>query len=120
MCVCVCVCVCVYHRVCQFYTAPTLLRSLLQHGDEYVTRYDRSSLRVLGTVGEPIGEHAYHWYKEVGYTHTHTYTHTQTRKSAEVQSHAMVCGVTMCRTPSHGSWVSAHQVWLHMCAYTYG
>jgi len=38
-----------------FYTAPTLIRALMQHGDEPVKRHDRSSLRVLGTVGEPIG-----------------------------------------------------------------
>lgn len=38
-----------------FYTAPTLIRSLMQHGDEPVKRHDLSSLRVLGTVGEPIG-----------------------------------------------------------------
>lgn len=38
-----------------FYTAPTLIRSLMLHGDEPVKRHDLSSLRVLGTVGEPIG-----------------------------------------------------------------
>ena len=38
-----------------FYTAPTLIRALMQHGDEPVKRHDRSSLRVLATVGEPIG-----------------------------------------------------------------
>ncbi len=49
----------------QFYTAPTLLRSLLQHGDEWVKKYDRSSLCVLGSVGKPINEHAWHWFHEV-------------------------------------------------------
>ncbi|GAX72977.1 hypothetical protein CEUSTIGMA_g430.t1 [Chlamydomonas eustigma] len=53
------------YKVRQFYTAPTLLRSLLQHGDDWVTKYDRSSLRVLGSVGEPINEHAWHWFHEV-------------------------------------------------------
>mmetsp|Transcript_7614 Transcript_7614/g.16508 ORF Transcript_7614/g.16508 Transcript_7614/m.16508 type:complete len:668 (-) Transcript_7614:1182-3185(-) len=53
------------HKVRQFYTAPTLLRSLLQLGDEWVTRHDRSTLRVLGSVGEPINEHAWHWFHEV-------------------------------------------------------
>ncbi len=48
-----------------FYTAPTLLRSLLQQGDEWVLRHDRSSLRVMGTVGEPINDHAWHWYHDV-------------------------------------------------------
>lgn len=40
-----------------FYTAPTLIRSLMLHGEEPVKRHDLSSLRVLGTVGEPIGAH---------------------------------------------------------------
>lgn len=43
-----------------FYTAPTLIRALMQHGDEPVKRHDRSSLRVLGTVGEPIGAHPHY------------------------------------------------------------
>ena len=45
----------------QFYTAPTLLRSLMQAGDQWVKQHDRGSLRVLGTLGEPIGEHAWNW-----------------------------------------------------------
>ena len=49
-------------QVRQFYTAPTLIRSLMQSGDDWVTRHDRGSLRVLGTVGEPIGEHAWNWF----------------------------------------------------------
>jgi acetyl-CoA synthetase len=48
------------------YTAPTLIRSLMQHGDHYVTQHDRSSLRILGTVGEPINPHAWDWYHQVG------------------------------------------------------
>lgn len=47
------------------YTAPTLIRSLMQHGDHFVTQHDRSSLRILGTVGEPINPHAWEWYHEV-------------------------------------------------------
>ena len=45
-----------------FYTAPTLIRSLMQSGDDWVKAHDRGSLRVLGTVGEPIGEHAWNWF----------------------------------------------------------
>ena len=45
-----------------FYTAPTLIRSLMQSGDGWVKAHDRGSLRVLGTVGEPIGEHAWNWF----------------------------------------------------------
>ena len=51
--------------VTQFYTAPTAIRALMAKGDEPVTRHDRSSLRVLGTVGEPINPEAWRWYHEV-------------------------------------------------------
>eukprot|EP00775_Hariotina_reticulata_P007053 gene7053-7267_t len=47
------------------YTAPTLIRSLMQFGDNFVTDHDRSSLRILGTVGEPINPHAWEWYHHV-------------------------------------------------------
>ena len=53
------------HRVNIFYTAPTAIRALAAHGDEPVKRHDRSSLRVLGTVGEPINPEAWQWYHEV-------------------------------------------------------
>jgi len=57
--------VCEKHRVNIFYTAPTALRALMKEGDEYVERYDLSSLKVLGTVGEPIKSPEWHWYYEV-------------------------------------------------------
>ena len=50
------------HEVNQFYTAPTAIRALMRHGDEYVEGADLSSLRVLGTVGEPINPEAWRWY----------------------------------------------------------
>ncbi len=50
------------HRVSVFYTAPTAIRSLMAAGDEWVDPKDLSSLRVLGSVGEPINEEAWHWY----------------------------------------------------------
>ena len=51
-----------------FYTAPTAIRALEAKGNEYVRKYDLSSLKVLGTVGEPINEDAWNWYyKEIGY-----------------------------------------------------
>lgn len=53
------------HGVNQFYTAPTALRSLIKQGDEWPAKYDLSSLRVLGTVGEPINPEAWIWYYEV-------------------------------------------------------
>jgi len=57
--------VCEKHKVNQFYTAPTAIRALMGQGDEFVTRYDLSSLTVLGTVGEPINPEAWNWYNEV-------------------------------------------------------
>tara|TARA_Y100000031_G_scaffold99201_1_gene108671 strand:+ start:16094 stop:18055 length:1962 start_codon:yes stop_codon:yes gene_type:complete len=53
------------HKVSIFYTAPTAIRALLSQGDDYVTRTDRSSLRILGTVGEPINHEAWLWYYNV-------------------------------------------------------
>jgi len=53
------------HRITQFYTAPTALRSLMKFGDDPVLNYDLSSLRVLGTVGEPINPEAWRWYFNV-------------------------------------------------------
>jgi acetyl-CoA synthetase len=50
------------HKVDIFYTAPTAIRALMGLGTEYVNRYDLSSLKVLGSVGEPINEEAWHWY----------------------------------------------------------
>ncbi|MDB9782356.1 acetate--CoA ligase [Winogradskyella sp.] len=52
------------HKVTQFYTAPTAIRALAKHGTELVDKYDLSSLKVLGSVGEPINEEAWHWYNE--------------------------------------------------------
>ena len=53
------------HGVTIFYTAPTAIRALAAQGDDFVTRADRSSLRVLGTVGEPINPEAWRWYFDV-------------------------------------------------------
>ena len=52
-------------KVNQFYTAPTAIRALMAYGDDYVTKYDLSSIKVLGTVGEPINQEAWEWYHEV-------------------------------------------------------
>ena len=54
--------VCEKHKVNQFYTAPTAIRALEKHPTSLVTQYDLSSLKVLGTVGEPINEEAWNWY----------------------------------------------------------
>jgi len=50
------------HKVNSFYTAPTAIRALMGQGNNFVTQHDRSSLRVLGTVGEPINPEAWEWY----------------------------------------------------------
>ncbi|XP_042497908.1 acetyl-coenzyme A synthetase, chloroplastic/glyoxysomal [Macadamia integrifolia] len=52
-------------KVTIFYTAPTLVRSLMREGNEYVTRYARKSLRILGSVGEPINPSAWRWFFNV-------------------------------------------------------
>ena len=53
------------HKVSIFYTAPTAIRSLLAAGNDYVKRTSRKSLRLLGTVGEPINPEAWEWYYHV-------------------------------------------------------
>ncbi|HRF86997.1 MAG TPA: acetate--CoA ligase [Pseudomonadales bacterium] len=57
--------VCDKHRVNILYTAPTAIRALMAQGDEFVTRTSRASLRLLGTVGEPINPEAWAWYQRV-------------------------------------------------------
>ena len=57
--------VCEKHKVNQFYTAPTAIRALMGQGENYVESCDLSSLRVLGTVGEPINPEAWNWYNTV-------------------------------------------------------
>jgi len=52
------------HKVSQFYTAPTAIRSLAKESNEWVDKYDLSSLKVIGSVGEPINEEAWHWYND--------------------------------------------------------
>ncbi|MEP2642411.1 acetate--CoA ligase [Roseobacter sp.] len=57
--------VCEKHKVNQFYTAPTAIRALMGQGKEFVEKCDLSSLKLLGTVGEPINPEAWNWYNEV-------------------------------------------------------
>ncbi|UBZ14803.1 acetate--CoA ligase [Flagellimonas marinaquae] len=52
------------HKVTQFYTAPTAIRALAKENLDFITEHDLSSLKVLGTVGEPINEEAWHWYND--------------------------------------------------------
>ncbi len=59
--------VCAKHKVNQFYTAPTAIRALQKHPTSLVEKHDLSSLKVLGSVGEPINDEAWHWYdKNIG------------------------------------------------------
>ncbi|MDE0634325.1 MAG: acetate--CoA ligase [Candidatus Poribacteria bacterium] len=53
------------HKINLFYTAPTALRALMKEGDTWVEKYDRSTLRLLGTVGEPIKEPEWLWYYNI-------------------------------------------------------
>ena len=57
--------ICDKHKVNIFYTAPTAVRALMSAGNEFVQKYDRSSLRILGSVGEPINPEAWNWYYKV-------------------------------------------------------
>ncbi len=52
------------HKITQFYTAPTAIRALAKENLDYINKYDLSSLKVLGSVGEPINEEAWHWYND--------------------------------------------------------
>ena len=52
------------HKINQFYTAPTAIRALAKESLDFVNKYDLSSLKVLGSVGEPINEEAWHWYND--------------------------------------------------------
>ncbi len=56
--------ICERHKVTKFYTAPTAIRAFMKWGDEFVQKHDLSSLKVLGTVGEPINPEAWMWYHE--------------------------------------------------------
>lgn len=53
------------HKITQFYTAPTAIRLLMRYGDSHVKGYDLSSLKILGSVGEPINPEAWKWYYQV-------------------------------------------------------
>ncbi len=57
--------VCDKYKVNIFYTAPTVLRSLMKEGNSYIEKCDLSSLRILGTVGEPINPEAWSWYSSI-------------------------------------------------------
>ena len=57
--------VCEKHKVTIFYTAPTAIRALMKAGDDFPNKYDLSSIRLLGTVGEPINPEAWMWYHTV-------------------------------------------------------
>jgi acetyl-CoA synthetase len=52
------------HKITQFYTAPTAIRALAKENLDYVQRFPLSSLKVIGSVGEPINEEAWHWYND--------------------------------------------------------
>lgn len=82
------------HKVTQFYVAPTALRLLKRAGTEYIEKYDLSSLRTLGSVGEPIAHEIWEWYNEyVGRNRCHiTDTYWQTETGSHVI--APLAGIT--------------------------
>src|SRR4030066_1862545 len=53
------------YKVTQFYTAPTAIRAIAKEGNQWVEGIDLSSLRILGSVGEPLNPEAWHWYYSV-------------------------------------------------------
>src|SRR5438445_12647514 len=53
------------HKITIFYTAPTAIRAFIKWGEQYPMKHDLSSLRLLGTVGEPINPEAWIWYREI-------------------------------------------------------
>ena len=55
----------IIHPKMRIYTAPTAIRALMRYGDEPVNKHDLSSIRILGTVGEPINPEAWTWYHRV-------------------------------------------------------
>jgi acetyl-CoA synthetase len=57
--------ICEKHKVEIFYTAPTALRALMREGNDYVVKWDRSSIKLLGTVGEPIKDPEWNWYYKI-------------------------------------------------------
>jgi len=52
------------HKVTQFYTAPTAIRALAKESVEWIEKHDLSSLKIIGSVGEPINDEAWHWYND--------------------------------------------------------
>ena len=82
------------HGVNQFYTAPTAIRALMKAGDEWPAKYDLSSLRVLGTVGEPINPEAWMWYyKHIGRERVPDRRHVVADRDRRPHDHAT------CRAP---------------------
>ena len=73
-------------QVQKFYTAPTLIRSLMREGDDHVTGSDTSSLQVLGTVGEPINPEAWKWYHSVSANQICMFSLTA-RKTVDIIAH---------------------------------
>jgi len=95
------------HKISIFYTAPTAVRSLMRFGDEVPKKYDLSSLRILGTVGEPINPAAWSWYYEAVGNEKCTIvdTYWQTETGGHIVSN--IPGVTpmkpgSCTLPLHG------------------
>jgi acetyl-CoA synthetase len=95
------------HKVTQFYTAPTAIRALMRHSEEPIAKYDLSSLRIIGSVGEPINPEAWKWYyHNVGHDHcTVVDTYWQTETGAHICSnfpHVTPMKPGSCTVPYYG------------------
>lgn len=118
------------HKVNIFYTAPTAIRALMGCGDEWTEKHDLSSLRVLGSVGEPINEEAWYWYHEkIGKKRCHivdTWWQTETGGilisplagiTPEKPSFATLPlpGIQPCLVDAHGNEIEGNNVEGNLC-----
>jgi acetyl-CoA synthetase len=98
------------HKVNVFYTAPTAIRTFLKWGDEWPKKHDMSSLRLLGTVGEPINPEAWMWYREtIGGNRcpiVDTWWQTETGQQACARRFRRIPGdqAAVARYAAHGLW----------------
>lgn len=118
------------HKVDILYTAPTAIRSLMGFGLDYVNKHDLSSLKVLGSVGEPINEEAWHWFhKNIGKERcpiVDTWWQTETggimiSNMAGVTPHKPahatlpIPGVQPCLVDEHGNEIEGNEVSGNLC-----
>ncbi|NWJ45940.1 MAG: acetate--CoA ligase [Chloroflexi bacterium] len=94
--------VCAKYKVSIFYTAPTAIRSLMRFGEEWPQKHDLSSLRLLGSVGEPINPEAWMWYRDV--IGRHELPIMDTWWQTETGAHMITPNVTLPLKPGSATW----------------